>query len=105
MVLQWAPIRAIQTCKASGDGQWIWTRRKSGKSSSTSWVRSLPLTRAAGVPLVHVKPHGALYNLSARDGATAEAIAGAVAAFDLELILAALLGPGRLRLANRRDYR
>ncbi len=44
------------------------------------------------MPLVHVKPHGALYNFAARDRATAEAIAGAVAAFDPGLILVGLAG-------------
>lgn len=29
---------------------------------------------AAGVPLHHVKPHGALYNMAAKDPALAEAI-------------------------------
>ncbi len=46
--------------------------------------------RAAGAPLVHVKPHGALYNVAARDLAVAEAIARAVAAFDPKLIVVAL---------------
>lgn len=49
-------------------------------------------TQAARVPLVHVKPHGALYNFAARDRATAEAIAGAVAAIDPDLILVGLAG-------------
>ncbi len=48
--------------------------------------------RAAGVPLVHVKPHGALYNQSARDRMTADAIAAAVKAFDPGLILIGLAG-------------
>ncbi len=48
--------------------------------------------KAAGVPLVHVKPHGQLYNFAARDRATAEAIAGAVGAFDPGLILVGLAG-------------
>ncbi len=48
--------------------------------------------KAAGVPLVHVKAHGALYNFAARDRATAEAIAGAVAAFDPGLTLVGLAG-------------
>ena len=48
--------------------------------------------KAAGVPLAHVKPHGALYNFAARDQATAEAIASAVAAFDPNLILVGLAG-------------
>ena len=46
--------------------------------------------RAAGVPLVHVKPHGALYNVAARDQIFAEAIAQAVSAFDSGLIVVTL---------------
>jgi 5-oxoprolinase (ATP-hydrolysing) subunit A len=42
---------------------------------------------AEGVRLQHVKPHGALYNMAARDAALAAAIARAVAAFDQSLIL------------------
>ena len=45
-----------------------------------------------GVRLAHVKPHGALYNLAARDRGTATAIASAVAAFDASLILYGLSG-------------
>lgn len=43
-----------------------------------------------GVQLQHVKPHGALYNMAARDVALAGAIARAVAAFSHTLIL---MGP------------
>ncbi len=45
-----------------------------------------------GVRLVHVKPHGALYNVAARDRKVAEAIAHAVASFDPELALVGLAG-------------
>jgi 5-oxoprolinase (ATP-hydrolysing) subunit A len=45
------------------------------------------IAAAAGATLRHVKPHGALYNLAARDEAVADAIAGAVAAFDRRLVL------------------
>ncbi len=45
-----------------------------------------------GVRLAHVKPHGALYNLAARDRPTADAIASAVAAFDRSLVLFGLSG-------------
>ena len=48
--------------------------------------------RAADVPLRHVKPHGALYNLAAKDEALAAVIARAVAAVDPELILLGLAG-------------
>ena len=47
-------------------------------------------TRAAGVPLVHVKPHGALYNTVARDSRLADAVARAVAAFDAYLVVVTL---------------
>ncbi len=46
--------------------------------------------KAAGAELVHVKPHGALYNLAARDRPLAEAIAQAVARFSRQLILVGL---------------
>src|SRR5438034_6212721 len=42
--------------------------------------------------LTHVKPHGALYHLAARDHAAADAIARAVAAFNPRLLLFALAG-------------
>ena len=45
------------------------------------------IARSEGVPLRHVKAHGALYNMAARDRALADAIAGAVRAFDPSLIL------------------
>ncbi len=46
----------------------------------------------AGVTLRHVKPHGALYNLSARDPLVARVIAKAVKNFDSKLHLTGLSG-------------
>jgi UPF0271 protein len=40
---------------------------------------------AEGARLRHVKPHGALYNMAARDAALASAVVAAVAAFDRSL--------------------
>lgn len=45
-----------------------------------------------GVRLAHVKPHGALYNVAARDARAARAIARAVALFDPSLLLVGLAG-------------
>lgn len=45
-----------------------------------------------GLRLAHVKPHGALYNLAARDAGVARAIAQAVAVLDSELVLIGLSG-------------
>jgi UPF0271 protein len=42
---------------------------------------------AEGVRLQHVKAHGALYNMAARDAALADALARAVAVFDRSLML------------------
>ena len=50
------------------------------------------VARAEGVRLQHVKPHGALYNMAARDVSLADAIARAVRAFDPSLILFGLAG-------------
>jgi UPF0271 protein len=55
--------------------------------------------RAAGARLSHVKPHGALYNMAARDRALADAIAGAVHAFDPRLRLFGLAGSALLEAA------
>ena len=46
----------------------------------------------AGATLRHVKPHGALYNLAARERAVADAIAAAVRTFDPALLLYGLSG-------------
>ena len=52
---------------------------------------------AEGVRLQHVKPHGALYNMAARDPQLAAAVARAVVASDSSLIL---LAPFRSELFN-----
>ena len=46
--------------------------------------------RAAGTRVAHVKPHGALYNMAARDRALSDAIARALRDFDAQLILVGL---------------
>jgi 5-oxoprolinase (ATP-hydrolysing) subunit A len=50
------------------------------------------VARAAGAELHHVKPHGALYNMAAKDPVLADAIAAAVRDFDHALILVGLAG-------------
>ncbi|MFD0737951.1 5-oxoprolinase subunit PxpA [Lysobacter koreensis] len=55
-------------------------------------TRLAAIARDEGVPLVHVKPHGALYNLAARERDVADAIAAAVARFDPSLVLFGLSG-------------
>ena len=53
--------------------------------------------RAAGARLRHVKPHGALYNMSARDPALAAIIAQAVRDFDPTLLLFGLSGSAAIK--------
>jgi 5-oxoprolinase (ATP-hydrolysing) subunit A len=48
------------------------------------------IARAEGVPVRHVKAHGALYNMAARDRRLADAIAQAIKAFDPSLVMFAL---------------
>jgi UPF0271 protein len=50
------------------------------------------IAASEGVMLAHVKAHGALYNMAARDRALADAIARAVGAFDRSLVLFGLPG-------------
>lgn len=59
------------------------------------------LAKAAGGRLAHVKPHGALYNQAARDGALADAIASAVASLDPSLKLMGLAGSELIAAARR----
>ncbi|MCI8268301.1 MAG: 5-oxoprolinase subunit PxpA [Lachnospiraceae bacterium] len=56
--------------------------------------------RSAGLKLQHVKPHGALYNMAARDYELAKGICQAVAEFDKELIVLALSGGQLARAAQ-----
>jgi 5-oxoprolinase (ATP-hydrolysing) subunit A len=53
------------------------------------------------VSLHHVKPHGALYNMSARNIDIAEAIAGAIHDFNNELILFGLSGSLSIEAAGK----
>lgn len=53
-----------------------------------------------GAKLHHVKPHGALYNLSAKDANTARIIAEAVKSVDVHLILYGLAGSVSLEVAK-----
>jgi UPF0271 protein len=57
--------------------------------------------QAAGARLCHVKPHGALYNMAARDAVLADAIARAVHAFDPSLRLVGLAGSELPRAGTR----
>jgi UPF0271 protein len=58
------------------------------------------IAASEGGRLQHVKPHGALYNMAARDEALAEAIAQSVASADPKLVLFALAG-SRMERAGR----
>jgi UPF0271 protein len=60
------------------------------------------IAAAEGARLRHVKPHGALYNMAAKDDRLASAVAAGVAAFDRSLVLvgppnSALLGAATTR--------
>ena len=55
---------------------------------------------AAGIPLHHVKPHGALYNMAARDPVLAAAICRAVQAAAPGAVLLALSGSEMVKAAN-----
>ena len=51
-----------------------------------------PPANAAGAAVTHLKPHGALYNMAAKDAAIAQAIAEAPRDFDPACILVGLAG-------------
>lgn len=59
------------------------------------------IAKAEGLSLQHVKPHGALYNMSVRRKEIAEAVATSVASFDESLVLVGLPGSELLSAAKR----
>lgn len=56
--------------------------------------------RACSIPMIHVKPHGALYNMAGKDYALAKAICEGIAEIDDKLILLALSGSEMIRAAK-----
>ena len=63
------------------------------------------IAASEGVSLAHVKAHGALYNMAARDRALADAIARAVATVDRRLVLFGLPGSELLRAGEAAGLR
>ena len=56
--------------------------------------------KAQGLKLQHVKPHGAFYNMAAKDYKLAKGICEAIAEYDSNLILMALSGSEMIRAAQ-----
>jgi 5-oxoprolinase (ATP-hydrolysing) subunit A len=63
------------------------------------------IAAAEGVRLGHVKPHGALYNMAARDATLADAIARAVRGVDASLVLFGLSGSQLIAAGERAGLR
>jgi len=61
--------------------------------------------RAEGAKLQHVKPHGSLYNMAARDAGLARAVAEAVCRVDPSLILFGLAGSELITAGKRAGLR
>lgn len=59
------------------------------------------IAKSEGIALAHVKAHGALYNMAAREPSLAEAIAHAVAAYDRSLVFFGLAGSSMLDAGRR----
>jgi len=63
------------------------------------------IASAEGVRLAHLKPHGALYNMAARDATLADAVARATASIDRSLVLFGLSGSALIRAGRRAGLR
>jgi len=63
------------------------------------------VTQKQGTRLRHVKPHGALYNMAARDAELAETIVNAIHSVDPSLMLFGLAGSALLTVAERLGLR
>ncbi len=53
-----------------------------------------------GLPLQHIKPHGALYNMAVKNSEISDTIANAVSQIDENIILVALAGPNQDELSS-----
>ena len=60
----------------------------------------MAFTKANGLKLQHVKPHGAFYNMAAVDDKLAEAICQGIYAVDPDLIMLGLAGSAHIRAAK-----
>src|SRR5689334_8634907 len=58
------------------------------------------IAKKCGAGIRHVKPHGALYNMAARDVKVARSIAAAVKDFNHELVLCGLSGSQSIKEAK-----
>jgi UPF0271 protein len=68
-------------------------------------VRALAeIAAACGAPLVHVKPHGALYNQAVKDGELAEGIAEGVARYSRNFVLVGLAGSPMLDVFRQAGF-
>ena len=63
------------------------------------------IAAAQGLALQHVKPHGALYNMAARDATLADAVARAVTSVDRSLVLFGLSGSQLVAAGKRAGLR
>ena len=63
------------------------------------------IAAAEGAALAHVKPHGALYNMAAKDAAMADAIARAIAQVDPALVMVGLPTSALQRAAAKAGLR
>ncbi|WP_156424464.1 5-oxoprolinase subunit PxpA [Bacillus sp. FJAT-27445] len=61
--------------------------------------------KVANTRLIHIKPHGALYNMAAADRATADAVAAAAADFDRNLVVFGLSGSQLITAALEKGLR
>lgn len=63
------------------------------------------MARANGVELIHVKPHGALYNQAAVDRSLAQAVVNAVRRFSRDLIIVGLAGSELIKAGQEAGLR
>jgi UPF0271 protein len=82
-------------------------RRELVMSAEEIWAMVMIQIMAlrAIAPLRHVKPHGALYNLAARDATVAGVVADAVLAVDKGIVLFALAGSELVNAGRARGLR
>ncbi len=98
--LQWAPIRALPTAIILAEQTSVLPPEQIYELVIYQLGALDAFLRVMNARLHHVKPHGALYNMAAKDATMAEAICKAVFDYDSRLVLYGLSGSKLIEAAT-----
>ena len=94
-------METIQRVKEAGIARSMAISNEEAKAYTLYQISAIGgMCKAAGVKLQHVKPHGALYNMAAKDYDLSKAICEAIYEYDKDLIVMGLSGSEMIKAAK-----